>query len=87
MNEPLTWEAIRREALSLEISVDQNDRHVFLHQCGSGLYRRFRESLAGCEAAAAWLAEIRHAIELRDHLRSLEPPRRRRMLVRYLWRR
>jgi hypothetical protein len=86
VNEPLTWEAIRREALALEISVDESEGHVFLHQCGSDLYRRFRVSLAGCEAAAEWLADIRHAIEVRDHLRSLEPPRRRRMLVRYLWR-
>jgi hypothetical protein len=87
MNEPLTWEALRREALALEITVDESDGHVFLRQCGSGQCGTFGESLVGCQAAAVWLAEIRHAIEIRDHLRSLEPLRRRRMLVRYLWRR
>jgi hypothetical protein len=87
MNEQLTWEAIRREALALEITALESDGHVFLHQCGSGQCGRFGESLAGCEAAVAWLAEVRHAIEIRDHLRSMEPQRRRRMLVRYLWRR
>jgi hypothetical protein len=87
MNELLMWEVIRREALALEIAVAKCDGHVFLYQYGSGQCGRFGESLAGCEAAAAWLAEVRHAIEVRDHLRSREPLRRRRMLVRLLWRR
>ena len=87
MNEPLTWEALRLEARALEISVDVSDGHVFLSQCGSGQFGRFGEGLAGCQAAAAWLADIRHAMEVRDHLRSVDLPRRRRMLLRYLWRR
>jgi hypothetical protein len=87
MNEPLTWEALRLEARALEISVAERDGHVFLSQCGSGQYVKFRVNLAGCQAAAAWLADIRCAMEVRDHLRSLDLPRRRRMLLRYLWRR
>ena len=87
MNEPLTWEALRLEARAMEIRVDESDGHVFLSQCGSGQCGRFGEGLTGCQAAAAWLAEIRHAIEVRDHLRGLDLPRRRRMLLRYLWRR
>jgi hypothetical protein len=40
MNEPLTWVAIRREALALEITALESDGHVFLHQCGSGKSRQ-----------------------------------------------
>ena len=87
MNEPLTWEALRLEARALEISVAVSDGHVFLSQCGSGQFGRFGESLAGCQKASAWLADIRHAMEVRDHLRSVDPPRHKRMLLRYLWRR
>ena len=85
MNEPFTWEALCLEARSLEISVAESDGHVFLSQCGSGQCGRFGEGLAGCQAAAAWLADIRHAMEVRDHLRSVDPPRHKRMLLRYLW--
>jgi hypothetical protein len=87
MNEPLTWEALRLEACALEISVAESDGYVFLRQCGSGQFGRFGESLAGCHAAAAWLADIRYAMEVRDHLRSVDLPRSRRMLLLYLWRR
>ena len=87
MNEGLTWEALRSEALDLEIRVSVRDGHVLFYQCGSGQHGRFEENLAGCQAAAVWLAALRQAINLRDHLRSVELPRRRRMEMRYLWRR
>jgi hypothetical protein len=87
MNEQLTWEDIQREALALEISIDESDGHVFLHKRGSGTCGWFGRSMAGCEAAFAWLKQMRHAMEVRDQLRGMEPPRRRRMLLRYLWRR
>jgi hypothetical protein len=87
MKAPLTWEDLRREALNLEIRVDVQDGHVFFCQCGSGERGRFEENLVGCQAAAAWLAAIRRTIDVRDQLRSVELPRRRRMSMRYLWRR
>jgi hypothetical protein len=87
MNKPLTWGALRREALDLEIRVYVRDGYVFFCQCGSGQHGKFEENLAGCQAAAVWLAEIRRAIDVRDHLRSVELPRRRRIVMRYLWRR
>jgi hypothetical protein len=87
MNEPLLWEILRIEACALEIRIHESNGYVFLLQCGSGQRGTFEENLAGWLAAGVWLAEIRHAIEVRDHLRSLEPPRRRRMSLRYLWRR
>ena len=40
MNELLTWEGIRREALALEITVATCDGHIFLHQYGSGKSRQ-----------------------------------------------
>ena len=87
MNETLMWETLRREALALEITALESDGHVFLHQGGSDQCGRFENNLVGCQEAAAWLKQIRHVMEVRDHLRSMEPLRRRRMLVRYLWRR
>jgi len=87
MKEPFTWEALRLEADALEISVAENDVYVCFRQRGSGQYGTFGKSLLGCQAAAIWLTEIRQAIDIRDHLRSLELPRRRRMGIRYLWRR
>lgn len=87
MNEPLTWEVLRREAGDLEIRALESDGHVFLRQCGSGQCGRFEENPTGCQAASAWLAEIRRAIDVRDHLRSMEPLRHRRMVMRLLWRR
>ena len=87
MNESLTWEALRREALALEITARESDGYVFLHQWGGDQCGRFENNLVGCQAAAAWLTQRRHAMEVRDHLRSMEPLRRRRMLVRLLWRR
>jgi hypothetical protein len=87
MNEPLTWEALCGEALDLEIRVSVRDGHVFFDQCGSGQHGRFEENLAGCQAAAVWLAALHQAIDVRDHLRSLDPLPRRRMMVRFLWRR
>ena len=87
MNESHSWEALRHEACTMEIRVHERGGHVFLRQCGSGQHIRFEDNPAGCQAAAMWLEEIRRAIDVRDHLRSLEQPRRRRMLLRYLWRR
>lgn len=87
MNEPLTWEALRLEAYALEISVAESNGYVFLRQWGSGQYVKFKVNLAGCQAAAAWLAKMRCVMEVRDHLRGVDMPRHRRMLLRYLWRR
>ncbi len=87
MNTPLAWAELLREALNLEIRVDIRDGDVFFCQCGSGQHGCFEENLDGCEKAAVWLAAIRQAIEVRDQLRSRELPRRRRMELRFLWRR
>ena len=87
MNAPFTWEDLCREALNLEIRVDVQDGHVFFRQCGSGKSGRFEENLAGCQQASVWLEALRLAIDVRDQLRSRELPRRRRMSMRYLWRR
>ena len=87
MKEFLTWEDLLREALDLEIKVEVQDGHVCFRQYGSGQHGRFEENLAGCQKASGWLAAVRHAIDVRDQLRSRELPRRRRMHMRYLWRR
>jgi hypothetical protein len=87
MNTSLTWETLSSETLDLEIRVYAHDGHIFFYQCGSNQLGKFEENLAGCQAAAVWLAAIRRAIYVRDQLRSVELPRHRRMRMRYLWRR
>jgi hypothetical protein len=87
MNDQRMWEAKLREALALEITFDESEGGGSMHKPGNGECGWFQNSLAGRLAAAEWLAQVRHMMEVRDHLRSLEPTRRRRLLSRLLWRR
>jgi hypothetical protein len=81
------WEAHRREALALEITFDEREGGGSMHKPGNGECGWFQNSLAGRLAAAEWLTQVRHAMEIRDQLRSREPTRRRRLVSRLLWRR
>ena len=87
MNELLTWEDLRCEALDLEIKVDVQGGHIFFHPCGSGQHGHFEVNLAGYQKASMWLATLRQTIDVCDQLRRKELPQRRLMEMRYLWRR
>ncbi len=87
MNPLLTWDELWHEARNLEIRIDVWGGHINFCQYGSDQHGRFELNLAGRQQAAVWLAAMRHAIDVRDQLRSRELPRRRRMEQRYLWRR
>ncbi len=87
MNPPLTWAELWSEARNLEIRVDVRGGHINFCQYGSGQHGRFEQNSAGCQQAAVWLAAMRHAIDVRDQLRSRELSRGRRMSMRFLWRR
>ena len=85
MQEQPTWEDIKREATNLEIWFGESAGAVWLEKYGSAS-GWFQQSLAGRQAAWAWLEQTRRVMQERDQLRSLDPPRRR-MFLRWLWRR
>ena len=79
MQEQPTWEEIKCEAVNLEIWFGERAGAVWMEKY-DGVCGWFQQSLAGRQAAWTWL-------EQRDQLRSLDPPPRRRMFLRWLWRR
>jgi hypothetical protein len=86
MQEQPSWEDIQREAANLEIRFGERTGAVWMEKY-DGVCGWFQDSLAGRQAAWTWLEQTRQAIEQRDQLRSLDPPPRRRMFLRWLWRR
>ena len=86
MQEQPTWEDIKREATTLEIWFGERAGAVWLEKY-DGVCGWFGQSLAGRQAAWAWLEQTRRMMEGRDQLRSLDPSPRRRMFLRWLWRR
>jgi hypothetical protein len=86
MQEQPTWEAIKCEATNLEIWFGESAGAVCMEKYGS-VSGWFQDSLVGRQAAWTWLEQTRQAIEQRDQFRSLDPPPRRRMFLRWLWRR
>ena len=86
MPEQPTWEDIKREATNLEIWFSERAGVVWMEKY-DGVCGWFQQSLAGQQAAWAWLEQTRRMMEERDQFRSLDPPPRRRMLLRWLWRR
>ena len=86
MQEQPTWEDIQREATNLEIWFGERAGAVWMEKY-DGVCGWFQQSLAGRQAAWTWLEQTRQAIEQRDQFRSLDPPPRRRLFLRWLWRR
>ena len=86
MQEQPTWEDIKRECVNLEIWFDDSEGAVWMEKYDS-VCGWFQDSVSGRRTAAEWLAQVRHAIAVRDQFRSLDPPPRRRMFLRWLWRR
>ena len=86
MLEQPTWEDIKREATNLEIWFGVRAGVVWLEKY-DGVCGRFQQSLAGRQAAWAWTWQTRRVMEQRDQFRSLDPSPRRRMFLRWLWRR
>jgi hypothetical protein len=86
MQEQPTWEDIKREAIDLEIWFGERTGVVWIEKY-DGVCDWFQRSLAGRQAAWTWLGQTRRAIEERDQFCSLDPPPRRSMFLRWLWRR
>ena len=86
MQEQPTWEEIKSEAANLEIRFGERAGTVWMEKYDS-VSGWFQDSLAGRQAAWTWLEQTRRVMEERDQLRSLDPPPRRRLFLRWLWRR